>query len=139
VEEALEANPKDVDALISLYRLPDNSPVQRTDAAAKVARALEQIDVEIQSLPEETQGYNEYAWLVANTEGDIEKATRYARLALEKSTDNSSFLDTLAHCHAAAGRIPAAVRTQSLAHRVEPHGQTIARNLARFRGQLPQP
>lgn len=139
VEEALEANPKDVDALISLYHLTDDSPAQRTAAAAKVAWALEQIDAEIQSLPEETQAYNEYAWLVANTEGDIEKATRYARLALEKSTDNSSFLDTLAHCHAAAGRIPAAVRTQSLAHRVEPHGQTIARNLERFRSRLPQP
>lgn len=139
VEEAVEAYPKDVDALIALYRLPDNTPAQRAAAAAQVARAIEQIDAEIQALPEETKGYNEYAWLVANTEGDLEKATRYSRLSLEKSTDNSSFLDTLAHCHAAAGRIPAAVRTQSLARRLEPHGRTIARNLERFRSQLPQP
>ena len=139
VEEAVEAYPKDVDALIALFRLPDNTPAQRADAAAKVERALEQIDAEIQALPEETKGYNEYAWLVANTAGDLEKATRYSRLSLEKSTDNSSFLDTLAHCHAAAGRIAAAVRTQSLARRLEPHGQTIARNLERFRSQLPQP
>jgi Flp pilus assembly protein TadD len=138
VEEAVEAYPKDVDALIALYRLPDNTPAQRAAAAAQVTRAIEQIDAEIQALPEETKGYNEYAWLVANTEGDLEKATRYSRLSLEKSTDNSSFLDTLAHCHAAAGRIPAAVRTQSLARRLEPHGQTIARNLERFRTQLPQ-
>ena len=139
VEEAVETHPKDVDALIALYRLSDNTPAQRADAAAKVERALEQIDAEIQALPEETQGYIEYAWLVANTEGDLEKATRYSRVSLEKSTDNSSFLDTLAHCHAAAGRIPAAVRTQSLARRLEPHGRTIARNLGRFRSQLPQP
>ena len=139
IEEAVEAHPKDVDALIALYRLPDNTPAQRADAAAKVERALEQIDAEIQALPEDTKGYNEYAWLVANTEGDLDKATRYSRVSLEKSTDNSSFLDTLAHCHAAAGRIPAAVRTQALARRLEPHGQTIARNLARFRSQLPQP
>jgi hypothetical protein len=138
VEEAVEAYPKDVDALIALYRLPDNTPAQRAAAAAQVARAIEQIDAEIQALPEETKGYNEYAWLVANTEGDLEKATRYSRMSLEKSTDNSSFLDTLAHCHAAAGRISAAVRTQSLARRLEPHGQTIARNLERFRSQLPQ-
>ncbi len=139
VEEAVETHPKDVDALIALYRLSDNTPAQRADAAAKVERALEQIDAEIQALPEETQGYNEYAWLVANTEGDLDKATRYSRVSLEKSADNSSFLDTLAHCHAAAGRIPAAVRTQSLARRLEPHGRTIARNLGRFRSQLPQP
>ena len=139
VEEAVEAYPKDVDALIALYRLSDNTPVQQAAAAAQVARALEQIDAEIQALPEETKGYNEYAWLVANTEGDLEKATRYSRLSLEKSTDNSSFLDTLAHCHAAADRIQAAVRTQSLAHRLEPHGRTIARNLERFSSRLPQP
>jgi hypothetical protein len=138
VEEAVEAYPKDVDALIALHRLPDNTPAQRAAAAAQVARAAEQIDAEIQALPDETKGYNEYAWLIANTEGDLEKATRYSRMSLEKSTDNSSFLDTLAHCHAAAGRIPAAVRTQSLARRLEPHGQTIARNLERFRTQLPQ-
>ena len=139
VEEAVAAYPRDVDALIALYRLPDNSPAQRQEAAERVARTAEQIDGEIQALPEETQGYNEYAWLVANTEGDVEKATRYSRLSLDKAPDESSFLDTLAHCHAAAGRMPAAVRTQSLAHRLEPHGRTIQRNLERFRSQLPKP
>jgi len=139
VEEAVAAYPKDVDALIALYKLPDNTPAQRQEAADRVAQAVEQIDGEIQAVPDETQGYNEFAWLVANTEGDIEKATRYSRLSLDKSPDESSFLDTLAHCHAAAGRLPAAVRTQSLAHRLEPHGRTIQRNLERFRSQLPKP
>jgi tetratricopeptide (TPR) repeat protein len=139
VEEAVAAYPKDVDALIALYKLPDNTPAQRQEAADRVAQAVEQIDGEIQAVPDETQGYNEFAWLVANTEGDIEKATRYSRLSLDKSPDESSFLDTLAHCHAAAGRLPAAVRTQSLAHRLEPHGRTIQRNLERFRSRLPKP
>ena len=30
-------------------------------------------------MPDEASGYNEYAWLVANTEGDVAKATRFRR------------------------------------------------------------
>ena len=52
-----------------------------------------------------------------------------------KSFDSSSYLDTLAHCQAAAGNKAAAVRTQSLAIRQEPHNRTIRKNLNRFQGQ----
>ena len=45
--------------------------------------------------------------------------------------------DSLAHCHAAAGRHAAAVRTQRLAKRYEPHNQTIQRNLERFEKLAP--
>ena len=135
IEESLRAYAKDVDALIGLYTLPDNTAVQKADAVARIRRALEQIENEIQAVPDETNGYNEYAWLVANTEGDLQKATRYSKLSLVKSFDSSSYLDTLAHCQAAAGNKAAAVRTQSLAMRQEPHNRTIRKNLARFQGQ----
>lgn len=134
IEAAIKAQPKDVDALIALYTLPDNSPEQRADAAARVKRALKQIENEIQALPDDANGYNEYAWLVANTEGDLQKATRYSKTSLVKSFDSSSYLDTLAHCHAAAGNKELAIRTQFLALRQEPHNRTIRRNLERFRG-----
>jgi hypothetical protein len=58
---------------------------------------------------------------------------RYSKLSLIKSFDNSSYLDTLAHCRAAAGDHAGAIRTQSLALRQEPHNRTIRRNLERFR------
>jgi hypothetical protein len=135
MDDSLRAYAKDVDALIGLYTLPDNTPAQKADAVARIRRALEQIDNEIQAVPDDTNGYNEYAWLVANTEGDLQKATRYSKLSLVKSFDSSSYLDTLAHCHAAAGNKAAAVRTQSLALRQEPHNRTIRKNLARFQGQ----
>ena len=134
IDAAIKAQPKDVDALIALYTLPDNSPEQRADAAARVKRALKQIENEIQALPDDANGYNEYAWLVANTEGDLQKATRYSKTSLVKSFDSSSYLDTLAHCHAAAGNKELAIRTQVLALRQEPHNRTIRRNLERFRG-----
>ena len=135
IEESLRAYAKDVDALIGLYTLPDNTPAQKAEAVARIRRALEQIDNEIQAVPDDTNGYNEYAWLVANTEGDLQKATRYSKLSLVKSFDSSSYLDTLAHCQAAAGNKTAAVRTQSLALRQEPHNRTIRKNLARFQAK----
>ena len=135
IDESLRAYGKDVDALIALYKLPDNTAAQRADAVTKIGKALALIDEEIQAVPDEANGYNEYAWLVANTVGDVRKAIQYSRISLEKSFDSSSYLDTLAHCHAAAGDLPAAVRTQSLAARQEPHNRTIRRNLERFRAE----
>ncbi len=135
VEESLRHHDRDVDSLIALYQLPDNTDQQRAGARRRIERALEQLDEEIQSLPQDANGYNEYAWLVANTEGDVRKATGYSKQSLELSPDTSSYLDTLAHCHAAAGNWAAAIRTQALAHREEPHNATILRNLERFRTQ----
>ena len=132
LEESLAAHPKDVDSLIAWYRLGDDDPAHRVDAAARVARALEQIDEEIQAIPDDPNGYNEYAWLVANTEGDVAKALRYSRQSLEEAFDNASYLDTLAHCHAAAGELERAVRVQSLAVRHEPHSLLVRRNYERF-------
>ena len=132
VDDSLRAYGKDVDSLIAFYRLSADSPERRAEARDRVARALEQIEEEIQALPDESNGYNEYAWLVANTEGDIRKATRYSKRSLEQSFDSSSYLDTLAHCRAAAGDLAAAVRVQRLAARQEPHNRTIRRNLERF-------
>ena len=138
LEESLAAYPKDVDSLIGWYRLADDAR-HRADAAARVERALEQIEEEIQAVPDDATGYNEYAWLVANTEGDVRKAVRYAQKALAISFDNPSYLDTLAHCRAAAGDAAGAFRAQLLAVRQEPHNLVIRRNLDRFRAALPTP
>jgi len=136
LEESLAAYPKDVDSLIAWYRLGDDDDAQRADAGARVRQALEQIDEEIQAVPDDANGYNEYAWLVANTEGDIGKALRYSKRSLEFSFDSPSYLDTLAHCRAVSGDAAGAFRTQLLAVSQEPHNITIRRNLERFREAL---
>jgi hypothetical protein len=143
LEESLRAYSKDVDTLIASYRLPDNTPAQQAEAAIRVARGLAAIEEEIRALPDDPNCRNEYAWLVANTEGDVARAIEYSRASLERSFDSASYLDTLAHCHAAAGDVTRAVRTQWLALKQEPHGQTLRRNLDRFQtqaaGQAPAP
>jgi hypothetical protein len=132
LEESVRQYSKDVDTLIAVYQLPDNTPAQRAEAAARVARAAEGIEEEIRALPDDSNAKNEYAWLVANTEGDVAKATRYSRLSLEASFDSASYLDTLAHCQAAGGDLDRAVRTQWLAVRQEPHSLLVRRNYERF-------
>jgi tetratricopeptide (TPR) repeat protein len=132
VEQSLEALPTDVDALIALYKLPAATPDERTETVRRIAEAAERIEDEIEADSNDANARNEYAWLVANTEGDAARAVRYSKESLDISFDNSSYLDTLAHCQAAIGRLDLAVRTQSLALRHEPHGRTIRRNLERF-------
>lgn len=133
LEEAVKQPAREVDALIARYESSAGDAAARGDARLLVARTLERIEDEIRALPEEPNGYNEYAWLVANTEGDVRQAIRYSKKSLDLSPDNASYLDTLAHCRFAAGARDAAVRIQSLAHRQEPHNRTILRNLERFR------
>ena len=132
LDDAVRAYPKEVDSLIALYQLPDNTAEQKAATIDRIGRVLKQVEDEIRAMPNEANGYNEYAWLVANTEGDLRKATRYSKRSLELSFDSASYLDTLAHCRAAAGDLAGAVRTQSLALRGEPHNATLRRNLERF-------
>lgn len=132
LENALREQGKEIDSLIALCTLPDNTPDQQSDARRRTNEALRQIENEIHSMPEDSNSLNEWAWLAANTGGDAEKATRYSRQSLVKLFDNSSYLDTLAHCRAAAGDLSGALRWQTLAVRQEPHNVMIRANLQRF-------
>jgi len=139
LEESIRTSPKDVDALIALHRLTDATPLQQQAVRAQIDAALAQIEREIATKPDEPNGYNEYAWLAANTVDSqtpperLKKATRFSQRSLELTFDNASYLDTLAHCHAAEGNFDRAIRAQTLAARYEPHNRTIQRNLERFR------
>lgn len=133
IDDSLRAYPDDVDSLIAAYRLAADDPDRRAEVVAQITRTAAGIDREIRELSSESGRRNEYAWLIANTEGDVAKATRYSRTTLEHDFDTASYLDTLAHCHAAAGRLDRALRTQWLAVKQEPHSLLIRRNLERFR------
>lgn len=135
LEASAKGSSPDVDALIALYHLPDSATEQRQATLDRIHAELTRMEEEIQQMPAEPNTYNEYAWLVANTEGDFAKALRYSKRSLRDSFDNASYLDTLAHCQAAAGNLPAAIRTQRLAMRHEPHNRIIRLNLAAFEAQ----
>jgi tetratricopeptide (TPR) repeat protein len=132
LEAAASGTAPDVDALITLYHMPDNTPEQRQATLDRIHATVARMEDEIKQVPEDPNTYNEYAWLVSNTEGDFAKALRFSRRSLRESFDNASYLDTLAHCHAAVGDFAAAIRTQRLAMRHEPHNRIIRLNLEAF-------
>ena len=97
-----------------------------------IEKALRKLQQRIDQEPDAPNPYNEYAWLVANTEGDLIRATRYSKRSLELNFDSASFLDTLAHCYAANENPEEAIRCQVVALRKDPGSNTIKKNLQKF-------
>ena len=83
--------------------------------------------------PENPRYYNEFAWLVGNTEGDQDEALRYSQKAVELRPESGVYLDTLAHVYFGRGDLDRAVTYQAQAARFEPHSGLIVRKLEVFR------
>lgn len=131
--ESLRVHARDVESLIALHRLVATEPARAAEVADRVAQALAATDDLIAEHPRDAiRLKNEYAWLVVNTRGDVRKATRYSRQTLEHSFDSAGYLDTLAHCRAAAGDLRGALRLQRVALRMDPHSPMLRKNLQRF-------
>jgi len=133
LEEAIKANPFEVDTLISLGRLPNQSEAERKKTRQRIARAAEMLRREIDEDPDEANAYNQAAWLIGNTQGDLDEALRFAKKAVELDPDNGAYLDTLAHVYFAKGDLDNAVRYQGRAAEVEPHTGQIVSELKVFR------
>lgn len=79
---------------------------------------------------------NQYAWLVANTQGDVQAALDSSRRSLELAPDDPGYLDTLARCYFAAGDLDNAIKHQRRAAEQEPHAGPIRRQLELFEKTL---
>jgi hypothetical protein len=132
-QEALTFDRNDADVLISIYRLPKLTPEQRDQNRKNIRESLTTFQDQIHSDPEDSQGYNQYAWLVANTEGDFDLALEYSLKSVELKSESGGLRDTLAHCYFAKQDYNNAVKTQEQASRMEPQSQTIKRALDKFR------
>jgi hypothetical protein len=132
LDEALEEYPEEIDTLIAYYHFPKISAVDRSRVVTLIEKALRKLQQRIDQEPDAPNPYNEYAWLVANTEGDLVRATRYSKRSLELDFDSASFLDTLAHCYAANKNPEEAIRCQVVALRKDPGSNTIKKNLQKF-------
>ena len=132
LDKALDEYPEEIDTLIAYYHFPGISPTDKEQIVGLIQGALKKLQQRIDREPDEPNPYNEYAWLVANTEGDLLRATRYSKRSLELDFDSASFLDTLAHCYAAAGNPNEAIRCQVVALRKDPGSNTIQKNLQKF-------
>ena len=132
LDKALDEYPEEIDTLIAYYHFPGLLPADKEHIVKLIQGALKKLQQRIDREPDEPNSYNEYAWLVANTEGDLFRATRYSKRSLDLVFDSASFLDTLAHCYAAAGNRNEAIRCQVVALRKDPGSNTIQKNLQKF-------
>jgi tetratricopeptide (TPR) repeat protein len=141
LEKAIEVDQTDADVLIGLYRIPNQDAAQRKRTKDLITKAVDQSKTVIDEFPEDPTAYNQLAWLVGNTEGNIDEAIAFSQKSVElrRAIGNDGvggYLDTLAHCYYGKGDFANAVETQEEAARLEPHSQAIARQLKVFKEAL---
>ena len=115
LDKALKADPTDVDVLIACYRLPDQTPeypredrrpdqeVGGGESASRSPKRLRQQHT--------CRRYNQFAWLIGNTEGDFDEALKCSQKSLELKPDKGGYYDTLARVYFAKGDLENAVKT----------------------------
>jgi len=89
--------------------------------------------VDIAAHPDDASQYNQYAWLIGNTEGNLDEAQKYSQKSLELMPDNAAFYDTLARVCYAKKDYDHALKYQQRAAELEPHSGLIAKQLELFR------
>ena len=132
LEKAAAANSSDPDILIAMYRAPEADAEFRDRTRAAIRTMNEAFLGAIEEFPEDPNGYNQWAWLVGNTEGDFAKAVEHSRRSLEIRPDEPSYLDTLGRCYYAAGDLENAIKAQKRAVELAPHYGVMRRQLKLF-------
>ena len=152
LSKAIEADPTDADALIAMHRAPTDEELRKKtrllirSAAAQFQKQIELFSQQVEQANDEEFRqwvgvrlailYNQYAWLVGNTEGDFDTALRYSHRSLELRPGNAGYLDTLGRCYYAKGDYAGAVKYQSQAAERDPHSGAIQRQLELFQRAL---
>lgn len=147
-----EANDEDADLLIVMHQLPGGESWKKKtqemiDAAAtEFKRMVDEMQKLIELTDQESEQAeaksiqamfcNQYAWLIGNTDGDVQEAIRLSKRSLEIRPEAAGYMDTLAHCYFHAGDFENAVKWQSKAVKLEPHSGQIVRALAKFEKAL---
>lgn len=146
LRKAFESYRVNIDILIAMYRL-DGDEEWNKHVRSELDMATRQSEQAVQQsklraiqfgkIFEEkiADAYNQYAWLVANTEGNYEKALEYSLKSLEVRTEDESTgarLDTCARCYFAVGDLEKAIVTQKRAIKLLPHSPPLQRQLEEF-------
>lgn len=131
---ALTYSRDDADVLIAMHRQSGdgnwreyvNQQIER--ASRGFLRDIAQLEESLRRDPQNERvrlrlavSCNQYAWLVSNTFGETANALRVSMRSLDLMPDNPAFLDTLARCYYAAGKLDRAIEYQRRAIRLDPH------------------
>jgi len=138
LELAIKSDPTDADVLIAMYRVPETDNQWRENVRQRINDLSRQIQHDIDENPSDPNAYNQWAWLISNTEGDFQKAIRYSHRSIELipasagESAGGSFLDTLGRCYFAAGDVENALKYQREAIKKVDYMQVMHRQLAQF-------
>jgi len=138
LDKALTADSTDVDVLIACYRISEQNTPYRKRILKLIEGSAARIRREIVKEPDDPTPYNQFAWLIGNTQGDFEEALRYSKRSLQLRPQSGGYLDTLAHVYFGMGDYENAVKTQTKAIELEPHSGLIRRKLDFFKKELQQ-
>ncbi len=133
LEKAAQLEPCDIDVLIACYRLADQPPEYQKKIKELIRQTADDIRVEISAQPDNPSLYNQFAWLIGNTEGNLDEALKYSQKSLELAPGNGGLYDTLARVYYAKGDYENALKNQQKAADLEPHSGQIAKQLELFR------
>lgn len=134
LEKALARDSSDADVLIALYRMPLRAD-RKKKLMENIREAVDDSRKLIEQHPEDPTAYNQMAWLVANTEGDVDEAIRFSHKSVELRRAGG-YLDTLAHCYYAKRDYASAVKYQTEAAKLDTSSEAITRQLKVFRAVL---
>lgn len=149
---AYQEYPRNVDTLIAMFRVPNPPESWKKNVTAALASARSRYEQEIATLERALEGdstdpddfdppvrlptaYNDYAWLVANTEGDFALALKHSLRSLELEPGTGAYLDTLGRCYFANGELDNAIKFQRQAVERSPHTQLVRRQLEFFENE----
>ena len=153
LRQGIEKDALDVDVLIALYRLPDQTPADQASTKELIEAAVAQFREEMgiyeeamrlqtddlleQAIGGMAEACNQYAWLVSNTFGDFDDAIKCSQKSIDLAPEQMGpYSDTLGRCYYAKGDLEKAVHHQKQAIKADPHSQQLKRQLAFFEKEL---
>jgi tetratricopeptide (TPR) repeat protein len=139
LDAAIATRAYDIEVLIECFRVPDAKADYRADIRKLIVKKLRDLREQIGDDGGNTsaaQPCNEFAWLVANTEGDLDEALRYSKRSLELTGNNGSYRDTLARVYLAKGDLDEALKQQAAAAAVLPHNIPVTKQLEVLRAMV---
>jgi tetratricopeptide (TPR) repeat protein len=136
LESAINKYDKDPDILIAMYRSRGADEDFKQATGTRIRKTAKDMQALVDEYDDIPTFYNQWAWLVSNTEGDQQLAVEYSKKSLELAPDEPSYLDTLGRCYYAVGDYENAVKTQRRAVELAPQYNVMRRQLALFEEAL---
>jgi len=134
--DGLEADPADAEILIELFHVADLEPAVRDRVRKLIRESADDYRKKMAAEPDDDTHFNQFAWLISNTEGDFNEALEASKRSLVIKPESPGHLDTLGRCYFALGDLGNAVKNQKRAIELDPHSQQMHRQLKLFEAEL---